>query len=67
MFVIPNTNWFLQFYNFFYIFNVSNLCIVHPWKRPYFWPKHVRVHYVYKRIKMYLCAFVCTIVFYEIR
>jgi hypothetical protein len=50
----------------FYTFNVSNLCILHPWR----WPRgrltHVRVHCVYKPILIYLRAFVGTIIVYMV-
>jgi hypothetical protein len=61
----------------FYIFNISNLCVLHPLRWPHGWPKHVGVHFVYKLILIYSqirdswnntqntqCTFVCTITVY---
>jgi len=39
--------------------NVSEFCILAPWRRPHTWSKLV-VHFVYVPIALYLCAFLCT-------
>ena len=44
----------------FYICDVSSLCILHPWRWPHGWLKHVRVQCVYKLVLMHLCASVVT-------
>ena len=45
----------------FYTFNVSNLCILHPWRWSLGWFKHVGVYCVHKVIWIYLNESVGTI------
>jgi hypothetical protein len=41
----------------FYMFNVSDLCILPPWRWSNSWPKHAGVHCVYKLILIHLYVF----------
>ena len=48
----------------FHNFNVHKFYISHPCRRPHGWPKNAGIHYVFKLISIYLCAFAGTIIIY---
>jgi len=45
-----------------YIFDVSKLCILPPWRWPHSWRKPLAVHSVHKLLLVYLCALVSSII-----
>jgi len=49
----------------FYTFSLSKHCILHSWRWPYIWPKHLAVNCAYKVSPKYLCACVGTIMFFN--
>ena len=57
--LIDSENFIISFYNF----NLSNPCILHSWKWPYIWPKHLALPCAYQVIAVYLCACVVTVIF----
>jgi hypothetical protein len=57
-----NSDIFYIFITLFYNFDVSNFCILDPWRWSHGWPKHVGVQYAYELILMYLCAFAGVII-----
>jgi hypothetical protein len=49
----------------FHNFNAYNLRILHHWRWPHGWPKHVVVHGICKLNQIYLCAFLGTVIIYN--
>ena len=63
LWTIRTIDLFRCIYNFVLsLLNVSNLCNLHPWRRPHGWPKHVSVHYVHNSsIPVSICWYHCCI------